>query len=208
MKRIGVFSQKGGSGKSTLATHGAVIAAETSRVFVGDADEQESVLSWSLVRPFATPTVRAVSEWSAAKILNEEAARGAEFAFVDFPPRVTPGVAKLVGLVDFVVIPCQPTAFDLRTVKRTLATVRAHRKPYAFVLNRTRRQSVGKTDAAREVLKSYGGLVCPHAIANLDAYADAFIDGRAVTEYAPGSVAADDIRAAWAWLFQQIKGAA
>jgi chromosome partitioning protein len=198
---IAVFSQKGGSGKTTIATHGGVLAAERANVALIDADPQASLAKWAKTRPFETPAAAAVDVSRIGAALAECEAAGVDVAIVDCPPHAHLAAARLVEASDFVVIPCRPTRLDLEAVPAAVSIVEAKRKPFVFVLNAVRTQSVKRNDAAREVLESYGP-VCPHAISQLEAFATALDDGRAVTEAAPGSTAADQIRAVWAWIFE------
>ena len=202
MMTIGIFSQKGGSGKTTLAVHGAVQAAETRSVYLADGDRQESALEWSADRRVSTPVVAPVNPSTIAAELRAARAAGVEVTIVDCPPHATADTAELIRPIDFFVIPCKPTPVDLRTIPRTLKLI--GKKPFVFVLNEARDQSTVKMAGALAALGSWGP-VCPVTVPRLDAYADALTDGLAVTEYAPGSKAADRIRAVWAWIFEAIK---
>jgi chromosome partitioning protein len=203
MKVIGYFSQKGGAGKSTLASHSAVIAAEQNKVALVDADPQGNVSAWGEDRPFATPFVGVVTPSTILDFLAAAQADDYEYVMVDFPPHADAGVAGLVSHMDFVVVPCQPTPNDYLTLPATCAILNAHAKPFGFVINRIGRKAAGRKAAATTLLSGYGA-VCPHTLASLDAYPDAWISGRAVTEYAPGTPAADDIRAVWAWIHNAV----
>jgi chromosome partitioning protein len=129
------------------------------------------------------------------------AARGDdyEYVMVDFPPHADAGVAGLVSRMDYVIVPCQPTPNDYLTLPATVRILNAHRVPFAFVINRIGRKAASRKAAATALLSGYGA-VCPHSLASLDAYPDAWVSGRAVTEYAPGTSAADDIRTVWTWI--------
>lgn len=199
---IGVFSQKGGSGKTTLALHGAVQAAETQTVFLADADAQNSVIDWARDRRVDTPLVAQVDSTTIAAELQAARRAAYDLVIVDCPPHATAKTAKLIEAIDFFVVPCKPTPVDLRTIPTTVALLKG--KPFFFVLNEARDQSIVKVAGALAALGSWGP-VCPVTIPRLDVYADALIDGLAVTEYAPGSKAADRIRAVWDWIFQAVK---
>lgn len=205
MFTIGLFAQKGGPGKTTLAIHGGVMAAEKYRVFVGDVDRQESLMKWGGSRPFDTPTIERLSPVTIRQQLADVAARGFEFAFADCPPHGDAWAAKIAEALDFAVVPCRPSRLDLEAVGDAVKILEANRVPFVFVLNAVRQQSRRKNSEAREALESWGP-VCPFMIPRLDAYEDALNDGRAVTEFAPGSNAADAMRNAWQWLFAHIKG--
>ena len=56
------------------------------------------------------------------------------------------------------------------------------------------------TDEARDALKVYDLPICPTAIVQRAALADAMIDGRVIQDYDPKSKAAGEIAAVWQWL--------
>jgi chromosome partitioning protein len=196
---IGCFSQKGGAGKSTIATHCAVIAAEQYSVVLADADPQHNTTDWHAERQFSTPLDAQITPSNARELIAAAREGGVDFVIVDFPPHASAGVADLVSHMDFVIVPCQPTPPDYLTLPATVAILHAHKKPFAFVLNRIDRQAKKRREAAEEVLASFGE-VCPHAVAQLNAYADSWAHSLAVTEFAPGTQAADDMRAIWQWV--------
>lgn len=202
MMIIGVFSQKGGSGKTTIAIHGAVQAAETRRVFLADGDAQNSVKDWAGDRRVDTPVVAQVDSTTILRVMEAKRKAGIDLAIVDCPPHATAHTANMIKGIDFFVVPCKATALDLRTIPQTVYLLGG--KPFVFILNEVRDQSIAKNAAALAALGSWGP-TCPVTIPRLDAYAEALIDGLAVTEYAPGSKAADRIRAAWAWIFEAVR---
>ncbi|MFL9934258.1 ParA family protein [Paraburkholderia sp. RL18-103-BIB-C] len=201
MFTIGFFAQKGGPGKTTLSIHASVQAAELYRVFVGDADGQESLWKWGKSRPFDTPTIERVSGVTLKEKLVGVAGRGFELAIVDCPPHGDAWAAKIAEALDFAVVPCRPSRLDLEAVGDAVRVLEGVGVPYVFVLNQARAQSTRKNASAIKALSSWGP-VCPFMVPRLDAYEDALNDGRAVTEFAPGGKAADAVRAAWGWIFQ------
>lgn len=207
MFTIGFFAQKGGPGKTTLSIHASVQAAELYRVFVGDADSgQDSLWKWSKSRPFDTPTIEQVSAVRIKQQLASAAARGFELAIIDCPPHGDAWAPKLAEAFDFAVVPCRPSRLDLEAVGDAVRVLEGVGVPFVFVLNGIRAQSTRKNAAAVKALKSWGP-VCPFMVPRLDAYEDALNDGRAVTEFAPGSNAAGAVRAAWQWIFEHATNA-
>lgn len=201
MFTIGFFAQKGGPGKTTLSIHASVQAAEQYRVFVGDADRQESLIKWGDSRPFDTPTIERLSPVTIKQQLAAVAGRGFELAIVDCPPHANAWATTIAEALDFAVVPCRPSRLDLEAVGDAVRILEGVGVPFVFVLNGTRAQSARKNAGAAKALASWGP-VCPFMVPRLDAYEDALNDGRAVTEFAPGSKAADAVRAAWQWVFQ------
>ena len=142
MPVVAVLNQKGGVGKTTLATNlAAVFASAGARVQYIDADPQATALDWSATRtgeplfpvvgiPKNTlhrdmPTLAAPYEWT----------------FIDGPPLVFDVAKSAIMASDLVVIPVQPSAFDIWSAKKItdLITEAQMYKPglkYAFAVNR------------------------------------------------------------------------
>ena len=106
--------------------------------------------------------------------------------------------------VDLVVIPCRPTAFDLAAAGSAVEVVKAAGARAVFVLSACpfRSPEIAET---RTVLESYGLPVAPTEVTDRRAFARAVATGRAVTEFDAHGKAADEIRAFWNWLKEQIK---
>jgi chromosome partitioning protein len=114
---IALLNQKGGVGKTTLATH---LAGEFARcgqsVIVIDADPQGSALDWSQRRgQSGTPRLFGVIGL-ARETLHVEApaiARDLDHVIIDGPPRVTALARSALLAADLVLIPVQPSPYDV-----------------------------------------------------------------------------------------------
>ena len=136
MKAIAFLSQKGGSGKTTLAVHTAVAAQEArEKVFLVDTDPQKSATVWSEARHADKPMVVTVSAGELEKVLKAGGEDKMSLAVVDTAPHTAPDAARIAKLVDLVVIPCRPTAFDLAAVSNAVEIVRAAKKKAVLVLS-------------------------------------------------------------------------
>jgi chromosome partitioning protein len=205
MKVIAFLSQKGGSGKTTLAVHTAVAAQESrERVVVVDTDSQKSATTWSQAREAETPVVVTVAASELAKVLD--AAKGDEMtlAIVDTAPHTAPDAARVASLVDLIVIPVRPTAFDLAAVAGTVAMVKALAVKAVLVLSACPSRSPEIAEA-RQVLAGYELPVYDGEITDRRAFARAVASGRAVTEFESDGKAAGEIRNLWKWIKGQTK---
>ncbi len=205
MKAIAFLSQKGGSGKTTLAVHTAVAAQEArEKVFLIDTDPQKSATVWSDAREAEKPVVVTVSAGELEKVLKAGSEDKMSLAIVDTAPHTAPDAARIAKLVDLVVIPCRPTAFDLAAVSNAVEIVRAAKKKAVLVLSACpfRSPEIGET---RAVLQEYGLPVCPSDITDRRAFARAVATGRAVTEFEVDGKAAEEIKALWKWLKEQMR---
>jgi chromosome partitioning protein len=130
-----VANPKGGSGKSTLSTNLAgFYAAQGTRIMLGDVDRQQSSLAWLACRDAALPPI---DGW---KVVPGEPARppkGTQVIVLDSPAGLHgKKLAALVAKVDRVIVPIQPSPFDMwasRDFFDVLMQEKAVRKQKAFV---------------------------------------------------------------------------
>jgi chromosome partitioning protein len=204
MKSVAFLSQKGGSGKTTLAVHIAVAAHEAGqRVVVVDTDPQRSATTWGNARAADAPLVASAAVSDLGRVLDAARTEAMTLVLIDTAPHAAPETAAVARASDFVLIPCRPTAFDLAAAGNAAAIVKAARAPAAFVLSACpfRAPEIGETRAA---LADYGLPVAPPEITDRRAFARAIASGRAVTEFEADGRAAEEIRALWTWLQEQI----
>jgi chromosome partitioning protein len=204
MKIIAFLSQKGGSGKTTLSVHSAVAAQEAGRkVVVIDTDPQKSATVWSDARGETDPVVATASPSELAQVLKAARDEGMDLAIVDTAPHAAPEAAAIARAADLVVIPCRPTAFDVAAAGRAVSIVKAAKAKTIFVLSACpfRAPEIAESRAA---LEGYDIPVAPAEITDRRAFSRAVATGRAVTEFESDGKAAEEIRALWAWLQEQI----
>jgi len=201
MRILALVAQKGGSGKPTLAVHLAVAAAQVGeRVVLLDTDPQASARAWAQVRLAPQPFVLGTTP---AALPQQLATLDATLVVIDTPPHTAVTLPTITALATALLLPCRPTAFDLAAMPATVALASAAHKPTAFVLTAcpARAPEVGEAAAA---LATYDLPVAPVRIGERRAYARAVASGRAVTEFAPRSLAAQEITALWQWLQDHI----
>ena len=205
MRSIAFLSQKGGSGKTTLAVHTAVAAQEArERVVVIDTDPQKSAAVWSEAREAETPVVVTASASELVKVLAAAEHDRITLAIVDTAPHTAPDAARVASLVDLLVIPVRPTAFDMAAVAGTVAMVQAVKAKAVLVLSACPSRSPEIAEA-RQLLAGYGLPVFAGEITDRRAFARAVASGRAVTEFESEGKAAQEIRSLWKWLKERTK---
>jgi chromosome partitioning protein len=204
MRTIVLATQKGGSGKSTLAIGLAVAAMiDGHRVALIDADRQETVSNWGRRRTLPEPRIdRATTGVDVARALAALGLSGFTFTVVDTPATDNDLTASAIGATDMCLIPARPSPADIEAALPTLRTVRKLGKPFAFVLNQTPPRG-GRVEEAALALNSAGALALPYVVQRID-HQDALGAGFGVTEFAPDSKAAREIRDLWRWVWQTV----
>lgn len=116
MQVIAVANPKGGVGKSTLATNLAgALAQRGHTVALGDLDRQQSARQWLNLRPAAARPIQAWRLDDAGDLASPP--QGVDRAVVDTPAGLHGKKLKaLVGRVDRLLIPLQPSLFDIQAI--------------------------------------------------------------------------------------------
>lgn len=132
MKNILIVNSKGGSGKTTLATNLAgYFASIGKRVMLNDLDRQQSSARWLERRPAVMPIIQSYN--SRNKVQFKEP----EWIITDSPAGFRDEkLADAVKQADCVIVPIQPSAFDIGATSDfldRLAEEKAIRKNKTFV---------------------------------------------------------------------------
>src|SRR5919112_4510729 len=123
MPVVAVVNPKGGVGKTTLATNLAgYFAVNQNRTMLGDFDRQQSARYWLKLRP---KNVAPIETWE----MNGEIARppkGVTHVVLDTPAQLTgKHLADVVRVSEKIVVPLQPSLFDVLATRDFLAELRA-----------------------------------------------------------------------------------
>jgi len=127
MPIVVVANPKGGVGKSTMATQMAGYFASRGRsVMLGDADRQQSSRLWLGLRPGAA---RPISTWDVGKGNIARPPKGTTHVVLDTPAGMHGSMFKeVLQLADKVVVPLQPSIFDIFATRAFLDELAASRK--------------------------------------------------------------------------------
>jgi len=125
MKSILIANPKGGSGKTTLATNLAGYFASVGRqVLLADLDRQQSAAGWLKRRPPHLPTIH--------NHMTRKQTVEADWMVIDSPAGLHgEKLTAAVKLAELVIVPVQPSAFDMMATGdflRVLREVKAVRK--------------------------------------------------------------------------------
>lgn len=202
-KVIALLNQKGGAGKTTLATHLAgEFAMQGQRVTLLDADPQGSALDWAQRRA-QSGHGRLYGVFGLARdSLHQEApqiALQADFVVIDGPPRVAALARSALLAADLVLIPVQPSAYDVwasHEMVQLITEARVFRPQLraAFVINRRVVGTViGREARAALVDQPFPALHVE--VSQRIVFADSVAAGRLAFEVAPNCAAAREIAA-------------
>ncbi|HYF56138.1 MAG TPA: ParA family partition ATPase [Salinarimonas sp.] len=197
---VGVLNQKGGVGKTTIAVNVAAHWARAGRrALLVDADPQGSSLAWSAARE-AEPLFPVIGMAKPSLHRDMPAlARDYEAVVIDGAPRVNDLARSAILASDVVLIPVQPSPYDVWAAADIVQLVREAQayKPglkAAFVINRR----IGRTAIGRDVaaiLDQFALPVLPAPLGQRVVYAESAAQGLSVPETQPRGEAAREIAA-------------
>lgn len=195
---VAFLNQKGGVGKTTLAVHIATAFAQRGRkVLLVDADPQGSSLDWSASRQ--TEPLFPVIGLPTKTLHKEMPAHLANYddIIIDGPPRVNELARSAIIAADIVIVPVQPSPYDVWAVKEIVdllseAAVFKETQKSAFVINR----KIVNTAIGRDVVEALASYQLPVLNAQISqrvTFAESATQGSTVLEVAPQSAASTEI---------------
>tara|TARA_R110002051_G_scaffold177748_2_gene247572 strand:- start:247 stop:894 length:648 start_codon:yes stop_codon:yes gene_type:complete len=186
MKVIAVLNQKGGSGKTTIATHLARgLQLQGHSVLLVDSDQQGSARDWRAVNEDNPVPVIGLDRPTLDKDLKNVSDK--EFVVIDGSPQATNLALSAIKAADFVLIPVQPSPYDVWATSDLVDLVQQRiemtdgKLKAAFVVSRAiQNTNIGKEVAA--VLQDYNLPVLDARIVQRVSYPNSASVGKTVFE--------------------------
>jgi chromosome partitioning protein len=186
---IALTNSKGGVGKSTLAVHLAVWLAEQSNaVALVDADAQGSSSGWLQEVSSNTPIYRLQTPDDILEKVPELSARFDKL-IIDGPAGLSEVTRAILLVADLALLPCGPSALDLRAVDEAIRVVKQaqkirHGPPKALLVPNKLQVRHRLSREFLETAKTLGITVVPE-LRLRQAYADAAGQGNVVWNLGP-----------------------
>jgi chromosome partitioning protein len=192
MSVIVVANPKGGVGKSTLSTNIAgYLASLGHAVMLGDADVQLSSKLWLSLRP---PSARPITSWALDPDDIARPPKGTTHVVLDTPAGLQGRRFKdIVKLADKIVVPLQPSVFDIFATKAFLDELAASRHALKADIGLVGMRVDERTIASSKLGEFIGstGLPVVGTLRDTQNYVHLAARGRTVFDVAPSRVEKD-----------------
>ena len=197
---ISIENQKGGVGKTTIAIHVAqALTMNNSSVLLVDADPQGSARDWAAARESEPAfSVIGLDRPTLHRDLPVIAANY-DHVVIDGPPRVTDLARSVIIAADLVVVPVQPSPYDVWAANDVVnlikeASVFKEKLKSVFVINR----KIVNSAIGRDVVDALSGYEIPvlkSSVCQRIIFAESAATGMTVLETNAKSSAAKEIKA-------------
>lgn len=192
MPVVVVANPKGGVGKSTLSTQIAgYFASQGHAVMLGDADRQQSSMLWLGLRP---PAVRPITGWEIGDDGVAKPPKGTTHVVLDTPAGLRgKRLKEILKIATHVVVPLQPSVFDIFATKPFLDELLASSRAGKFKIGMVGMRVDERTRAAEQLQHFVTGLELPVLgfVRDTQNYIQLTARGLTVFDVAPGKVERD-----------------
>lgn len=192
MSVIVVANPKGGVGKSTMATNIAgFLASQGQSVVLGDIDPQQSSELWRSLRP---ESARPIDIWDTGADSLRRPPKGVDHAVLDTPAGLSGArLTEVLKLADKVVVPLQPSVFDIFATRSFLDALASHRHGSGVRVGLVGMRVDARTLAAEQLQRFVEGVDFPVLgyVRDTQNYIHLAAQGLSLFDVAPSRVAKD-----------------
>jgi len=196
MPIIAVSNPKGGVGKSTATLLMATYLAEQgASVCVLDADPNQPIYDWKTQGESKT-TLDVVGGVKESTLMDTLDGLNHQFIFIDLEGTASVMVSRSIAMADFVIVPLQASAVDVRQAAKAIRAVRDEEKvaqrsnptrriPYRVVMTRTPAPGAPVSSVQRQLEKEIVAAGISKFATNLAerlAYKAVFVERLTLTE--------------------------
>jgi chromosome partitioning protein len=203
MPVVVVANPKGGVGKSTIATNIAgYYASRGHSVMLGDADRQQSSRLWLRLRP---PEARPITGWDVGEGRIAKPPKGTTHVVLDTPAGLHGKMLEdTLRMADKVVVPLQPSIFDIYATRTFLDELAQHRKAGKMQVGIVGMRVDARTIAAEKLQEFVDSLGLPVLgfLRPTQNYVHLAARGLTLSDVAPSKVEKDleQWQSIWKWL--------
>lgn len=192
MPVVVVANPKGGVGKSTMSTHIAgYFASRGHAVMLGDADRQQSSRLWLGLRPSAA---QPITGWELTEEGVAKPPKGTSHVVLDTPAGLHgKRLREILKIATHVVVPLQPSVFDIFATKPFLDELAAHSRAGKFKVGIVGMRVDERTLASDQLQHFVDGLDLPVLgfVRDTQNYIQTIARGLTIFDVAPGKVERD-----------------
>jgi chromosome partitioning protein len=198
MKVISVLNQKGGSGKTTICVHLArAFQLKGKKVVLVDSDPQGSARDWSALNEGNLITVIGMDRPTLSKDI-QALANTYDIVFIDGAAQLADMVVSAIKCSDLVVIPVQPSPYDIWATVDLIELVKARQtvtdgKPMAVFIPSRQIKTSKLAKEIRSILAEHQMPILEGGTLQRVAYPKSVIDGSTVFDTQPNSDAAKEM---------------